>query len=260
MPERDTAPATPQLGTTGVIVVAAGSGVRLGSQLPKALVQVAGRPLVGWAVARSAACPGVCDVVVVAPPTHLDETRSAYADVSVPGVTVHLVAGGSARCDSVAAGLAALPERVQVVLVHDAARGLTPTEQFVAVDSAVRSGHPAVVPGLPVVDTVKQVDVDGVVVATPDRASLRAIQTPQGFRRDVLVRAHARASSSARSVTDDAALVERLGLRVLVVPGHPLAHKITTVQDLHLVEAMVTASAHDTAVPSGAEEAHTHVG
>jgi 2-C-methyl-D-erythritol 4-phosphate cytidylyltransferase len=151
-------------------------------------------------------------------------------------VPVRVVAGGAERPDSVAAGLAALPADVDIVLVHDAARALTPSSQFAAVAAAVAAGAPAVVPGVPVVDTVKQVDGSGTVVATPPRAALRAIQTPQGFRRDVLERAHA--TAGAHPVTDDAELVEALGLPVLVVPGDPRAHKITTPDDLERVVAL----------------------
>jgi 2-C-methyl-D-erythritol 4-phosphate cytidylyltransferase len=143
-------------------------------------------------------------------------------------VPVRVVAGGAQRGDSVAAGLAAHSPDVEVVLVHDAARCLTPVAVFDRVIAAVRSGAPAVVPGLAVVDTIKDVDETGTVVGTPDRQRLRAIQTPQGFRRDVLVRAHAVPSAA----TDDAALVERLGERVLVVDGAPEALKITTPADL----------------------------
>jgi 2-C-methyl-D-erythritol 4-phosphate cytidylyltransferase len=143
-------------------------------------------------------------------------------------VRVEVVAGGAERGDSVSAGLAALPANVEVVLVHDAARCLTPVGVFQRVIAAVRGGAGAVVPGVAVVDTVKQVDESGWVLGTPDRAGLRAIQTPQGFRRDLLERAHA-ASSDA---TDDAGLVERLGERVLVVDGDPRALKITGPADL----------------------------
>jgi 2-C-methyl-D-erythritol 4-phosphate cytidylyltransferase len=128
----------------------------------------------------------------------------------------------------VAAGLAALSSEVAVVLVHDAARCLTPVSVFERVIGAVRGGAVAVVPGLAVVDTIKQVDAGGVVVATPPRSSLRAVQTPQGFRRDVLERAHAVSSEA----TDDAALVEALGEAVLVVEGDALAFKVTTPGDL----------------------------
>jgi 2-C-methyl-D-erythritol 4-phosphate cytidylyltransferase len=138
------------------------------------------------------------------------------------------VPGGAERGDSVAAGLRALGPDVDVVLVHDAARALAPAELFDRVAAAVRDGAPAVVPGVPVVDTIKQVDASGRVVGTPERAALRAIQTPQGFRRTVLERAHALSSDA----TDDAALVERLGEPVLVVEGDRRALKVTTADDL----------------------------
>ncbi len=218
----------------GVIVVAAGVGSRFGAATPKAFVRLSGRSLLTWSVEAALGCPGVACVIVVAPPGHVSEAeRETYGYARVP---VRVVPGGAERPDSVAAGLAALPDDVDVVLVHDAARALTPSALFADVAAAVAAGAPAVVPGLPVVDTVKQVDESGTVVATPPRASLRAIQTPQGFRRDVLERAHAEAG--ARSVTDDAALVEALGLPVLVVPGDPRAHKITTPDDLDRVVAL----------------------
>jgi 2-C-methyl-D-erythritol 4-phosphate cytidylyltransferase len=142
--------------------------------------------------------------------------------------SVVVVAGGAERGDSVAAGLTALTEAVSVVLVHDAARCLTPLPVFERVIAAVCAGAPAVVPGTAVIDTIKQVDEHGRVVATPERSTLRAVQTPQGFRRDVLERAHALSSDA----TDDAALVERLGEPVLVVDGDPRALKVTTPADL----------------------------
>lgn len=141
---------------------------------------------------------------------------------------ITVVAGGAERTHSVAAGLAALRPEVEVVLVHDAARCLAPAALFDRLVAAVRAGHDAVVPGLPVTDTIKQVDADGRVVATPERSSLRAIQTPQAFRRTVLARAH----DSGAEATDDAALVELLGVAVCVVDGDDLAFKITTSADL----------------------------
>jgi len=218
----------------GVLVVAAGVGSRFGAAVPKAFVMLSGRSLLAWSVAAAVGCPGVVYVVVVAPPGHLAEAERETEGYA-PG-TVRVVSGGAERPDSVAAGLAALPDDVDVVLVHDAARALTPSALFADVAAAVAAGAPAAVPGLPVVDTVKQVDESGFVVATPSRSSLRAIQTPQGFRRDVLERAHAEAG--AHPVTDDAALVEALGLPVLVVPGDPRAHKITTPDDLDRVVAL----------------------
>lgn len=139
-----------------------------------------------------------------------------------------VVAGGVERTHSVAAGMAALRDDVDIVLVHDAARCLAPASLFDRLVAAVRDGQDAVVPGVPVADTIKQIDGSGRVVATPERSSLRAIQTPQAFRRTVLVEAHA----SGVEATDDAALVERLGGVVTVIDGDELAFKVTTPTDL----------------------------
>ncbi len=125
------------------------------------------------------------------------------------------------------------------MLVHDAARPLVPEELVTAVVASVRSGHPAVVPGLPVVDTIKRVDAASDVEATVDRATLRAIQTPQGFQRSVLQQAHAEADLDAAAATDDAGLVERLGLRVHVIPGHEEAFKVTRPFDVVMAEAVL---------------------
>jgi 2-C-methyl-D-erythritol 4-phosphate cytidylyltransferase len=141
---------------------------------------------------------------------------------------VTTVGGGAARGDSGATGRRAHGGEIEKLLVHDAARCLTPVEVFDRVAAAVAGGAVAVVPGTAVVDTIKQVDEAGFVVGTPERSALRAVQTPQGFRRDVLERAHAVSSDA----TDDAGLVERLGERVLVVDGDPRALKVTTPADL----------------------------
>lgn len=155
-----------------------------------------------------------------------------------PEVDVRVVPGGSERSDSVLLGLQALPADVPVVLVHDAARALTPTEVFDRVVAAVRSGHAAVTPAVPVTDTIKQVAVaaDGAetVRATLPRSTLRAVQTPQGFRRETLERAHAQVR---HAVTDDCGMVEALGEPVHVVPGDPRAMKITTPGDLRVAAA-----------------------
>jgi 2-C-methyl-D-erythritol 4-phosphate cytidylyltransferase len=190
-------------------------------------VALAGEPLLEHALRHALAAPEVSHVVVVAPASHLREA-GAIASRSGRPDAVDVVRGGIERTDSVAAGLAALRPEDGIVLVHDAARALAPAGLFSRLVHEVRSGHPAVVPGLPVTDTVKVVDASGRVTGTPDRAMLRAIQTPQAFLREVLERAHA---SGARA-TDDAALVERVGGHVLVVDGDPLAFKVTTPDDL----------------------------
>jgi 2-C-methyl-D-erythritol 4-phosphate cytidylyltransferase len=228
------------VGSVAVVLVAAGSGTRLGATVPKAFALLSGESLLDRAVAAAGQCPDVSTVVVVAPPSHLDEA-AASAAVPCAGVEVVVVPGGMHRGDSVGAGLAALlalADQPSVVLVHDAARALAPASLFTAVIDAVRGGHPAVVPGLPVVDTIKQVDGEGRVVATPDRSSLRAIQTPQGFTAKLLRRAH-ESAAPGDPITDDAALVERMGIAVHVIDGDPRALKITTPEDLVLAEALL---------------------
>ena len=207
--------------------MAGGRGARLGAAEPKAFVVLGGRSLLDHAVERALGAPEVSHVVIVAPASHLREA-GAVASRSARPADVDVVAGGAERTDSVAAGLRALRPEDGIVLVHDAARCLAPSSLFTRLVHEVRSGHPAVVPGLPVTDTIKQVDARGVVVATPDRATLRAVQTPQAFLREVLEHAH----TSGVHATDDAALVEAAGGHVRVVEGDRLAFKVTTPDDL----------------------------
>jgi 2-C-methyl-D-erythritol 4-phosphate cytidylyltransferase len=220
------------------IVPAAGSGERLGAGHPKALVAIAGEPMVVRAVDGLLSSGAVDDVVVVAPATHLDEMASVLA------ARARVVPGGADRVASVALGLAAVDDAA-VVLVHDAARCLCPGDVARAVVAAVRDGHGAVIPALPVADTVRRVDPVGRVVGLVDRTGLLAVQTPQGFRPEVLRRAHeaARGSSAAARATDDAGLVEALGGEVVTVPGDPRAFKITTPLDLAMAEALLGSSA-----------------
>jgi 2-C-methyl-D-erythritol 4-phosphate cytidylyltransferase len=221
----------------GAIVAAAGRGERLGADVAKALVSVGGEPLVVHAC-RSLRAAGVSVVVVAAPPALVGTIAELVPDADV-------VAGGDTRVASVRCGLAALPDDVDTVLVHDAARGLMPVEVIRAVVSAVQAGADAVVPVLPVADTVKEVDATGRVLRTVARDALRAVQTPQGFRRDVLAAAHKTASASASAAeaeaeaTDDAALVEASGRTVVTVPGSPYGMKVTTAFDLAIVEALL---------------------
>jgi 2-C-methyl-D-erythritol 4-phosphate cytidylyltransferase len=202
--------------TTWAIVVAAGRGERFGG--PKLQTVLAGRRALEWSVdAARAACDGVVLVAAIG-----DD----------PGVDVdRCVAGGATRSDSVRAGLAAVPEDADVVVVHDAARPAAPSSLFDAVIDAVRAGADAAVPAVRVTDTIKRVDGDA-VVETLDRSSLVAVQTPQAFRADALRAAHAEAGDA----TDDAALVERRGGRVVVVPGDTSNRKLTTPDDVAALE------------------------
>ncbi|MCX6432760.1 MAG: 2-C-methyl-D-erythritol 4-phosphate cytidylyltransferase [Actinobacteria bacterium] len=220
------------------MVPAAGRGERLGPGAPKALRPLGGVPMLVHAVRALAASRTVDLVVVAAPEDTAESVASMLSEQSFPAEVV-VVTGGDTRQDSVARALLTLPEDVDVVLVHDAARPLVPEELVTAVVAAVRSGHQAVVPGLAVVDTIKQVDGSDAVVATVDRSTLRAIQTPQGFTRSLLQRAHAGADLDQAPATDDAGLVERMGLPVHVIPGHEEAFKVTRPFDVVMAEAIL---------------------
>ena len=218
----------------GALVPAAGSGLRLGPGAPKALRLLAGEPLLLHAVRGLRRATSVGPVVVAAPADDLERVRRL-----LHGLDVVVVAGGAERQDSVRAALAALPIHVDLVLVHDAARCLTPVAVVDRVVAALRAGAQAVVPVLPVADTVKRVDGER-VVTTVDRSALRAVQTPQGFRREVLERAHA---SSGPVLTDDAGLVEAVGGQVTTVAGADEAFKVTRPLDLVLAEALLRGQA-----------------
>jgi 2-C-methyl-D-erythritol 4-phosphate cytidylyltransferase len=219
-------------GDVAVLIPAAGAGVRLGPGGPKALRLLDGEPLLVHAVRRVAAAPSVRLIVIAAPAADVEAVRALLAPVA----PVVVVAGGAERQQSVAAALGVVPDGVSIVLVHDAARALTPPDLVESVAAAVRGGLPAVIPVLPVVDTVKEVDADGFVLGTVDRTVLRIVQTPQGFSRDVLMAAHAAATDP---LTDDAGLVEKAGIRVACVPGTEYAMKITRPLDLVLAETLL---------------------
>lgn len=216
--------------TTVAVVPAAGSGQRLAAGAPKAFVNLAGRPMLERAIAGLRNSGVVDSIVVAVPPSRTDEAKLVFGGEAL------IVAGGADRTESVRAALAAVGD-ADYVLVHDAARALTPPSLVARVVRALEAGHSAVVPGLPVADTIKAVDANGAVLGTPERAGLRAIQTPQGFHIDVLRRAYARAGDGG--FTDDASMVEQAGGQVQVVDGDPLAFKITTPLDLVLAEAIL---------------------
>ncbi|NBM18422.1 2-C-methyl-D-erythritol 4-phosphate cytidylyltransferase [Streptomyces sp. GC420] len=230
---------------TAAVIPAAGRGVRLGPGAPKALRPLSGTPMLIHAVRAMAASRAVRMVVVVAPPDGAPEVRALLDEHSFPErTTITVVPGGETRQESVALGLRALPADITSVLVHDAARPLVPVDTVDAVVDAVRDGAPAVVPALPLADTVKQVEPDPrggpeKVVGTPERALLRAVQTPQGFDRATLVRAHETVAPDGEGATDDAGMVERLGVPVVCVPGHEEAFKVTRPLDLVLAEAVL---------------------
>ncbi len=216
--------------------MAAGTGERLGADVPKALVRVAGRPMVAWSVRALDAVAGVDAIVIACPPGHERETAAA---VGTRARIHRIVPGGTSRQRSVAAGLAALPDGVETILVHDAARPLITPELVGRLTSCLAHAD-AVVAAAPVADTLKHVDPDGFVDGGVDRSGLWGAQTPQVFRADVLRAVFAEADDAELdSATDCAGMVGRRGIRVLLVdPGGPNP-KVTTPADLRLVEVLL---------------------
>lgn len=252
---------------TAAIVPAAGQGQRLGAGIAKALHMVGAQSLLELAVRGLAEVHDIDVIVVAAPPDHIDDVLRALAFLAeagtasddapdafvdadgsfvaiddiperqAPGLIV--VAGGATRQQSVAEALAVLPDDIEYVLVHDAARALAPAAVTQRVIASLVNGANAVVPGIPVADTIKQVE-DGAVMHTVDRTTLRIIQTPQGFTRAALERAHQVAQEQGvDDMSDDAGLCESAGIPVRVVDGDPLAFKITRPLDLVLAEAII---------------------
>ncbi|OLO59855.1 2-C-methyl-D-erythritol 4-phosphate cytidylyltransferase [Actinomyces oris] len=268
------ASAPPESAPGGAVAVltAAGSGSRLGAGVPKALVPVGGVSLLRRAAAGLIASGAVSHVVVTAPAEEVDRFRA-----ELEGLPDAAAAAGEGRCGGIevvagsprsrqasvalglAAALAAVPQ-ADVVIVHDAARALTPSEVTQRVVAAVRAGHEAVVPALPVTDTVKEVEARPAgepepVVGTPRRDRLRAVQTPQGFETAVIVAAHragaGRAGDEALAASDDAGLVEACGGRVVVVAGDERAMKVTTPMDLALAELLLERQSAQGERPAG---------
>jgi 2-C-methyl-D-erythritol 4-phosphate cytidylyltransferase/2-C-methyl-D-erythritol 2,4-cyclodiphosphate synthase len=223
--------------TVAVIVVAAGSGTRLGRSEPKAFVEIAGRSILSRALDTVFALSEPAQVIVVAPPAMLKQAKAQATKVAGSAATyLSVVAGGDTRQQSVAAGIAELGTEVNVVLVHDSARAFTPVAVFEAVIAKVRESGAGAVAGLPIADTIKRTDWMGAVQDTLDRAELVSVQTQQGFPRADLVAAYEVATEDR---TDDAAVFSAAGHKVEVVEGDPLAFKITTPWDLRKAELLV---------------------
>ena len=209
-----------QLPKSAAIIAGAGMGHRLGAEIPKALIQIQGITLLERAFISLSK---VVDEIVITAPAGYEEQFKA-----IVGQSAEVVTGGVLRSDSIRVALKALSPSVESVLIHDAARALASSALAARVLDELRSGQSAVIPVLKVIDTIKEIDRDGFVRATPDRSSLVAAQTPQGFNRQVLERAH----SASDDATDDAALVEAIGVKVKTIEGEVSAFKITTKEDI----------------------------
>jgi 2-C-methyl-D-erythritol 4-phosphate cytidylyltransferase/2-C-methyl-D-erythritol 2,4-cyclodiphosphate synthase len=212
---------------SAAIIAGAGLGNRLGAKLPKALIQIDGISLVERAFASLSSV--VDEIVITAPEGFAEEFRKIVGD------SAKVITGGVLRSDSVKLALAALSPSVEYVLVHDAARGLATSDLASQVLSELKGGEAAVIPALAVVDTIKEVDNAGYVRNTPDRNSLRAVQTPQGFSVSVLKRAH----EASEDATDDAALVEAIGVKVKTIAGEARAMKVTNPEDIAVAVALI---------------------
>ncbi len=209
-----------QLPKSAAIIAGAGMGHRLGADIPKALIQIQGITLLERAFTSLSK---VVDEIIITAPAGYEEHFKA-----IVGQSAEVITGGVLRSDSIRVALKALSPSVESVLIHDAARALASSALAARVLGDVQSGQSAVIPVLKVIDTIKEIDRDGFVRATPDRSSLVAAQTPQGFNRQVLERAH----SASDDATDDAALVEAIGVKVKTIEGEASAFKITTKEDI----------------------------
>jgi 2-C-methyl-D-erythritol 4-phosphate cytidylyltransferase len=230
--------------TASAIIVAAGSGVRLGSGVPKAFVKVGGRAMLSYSLGAVAQVSSIGEVVITVPEGFQSAARAEVAAAGLR-VPVKITPGGIERQDSVRIALALTSSESQLVVVHDAARPLaTPAIFEACLRAAARAG--GAIAAIPVADTLKRVDDgDHAIAATVARTGLWQAQTPQAFRRDLLLEAHRRGLSQRVVATDDADLVERTGVRVEVVEGSTANLKITTPSDLAIVEAIVAARPAD---------------
>jgi len=215
----------------GVIIVAAGSSLRFGGDVPKQYQELAGTPILLHALRPFTSHPDVAQVVVVLRPADAENPPEWLAALQSEVLVV--AAGGTTRMASVAAGLAVLSAACSVVLVHDGARPFPPRDVIDAGIAVARRGTSAV-PALPVAETIKRADDFGRIVGSVPRAGLWLAQTPQAFPRELLQRAHQAACSGEVIATDDAMLVELLGAHVDLIPGSPRNIKITTANDLAL--------------------------
>ncbi|MFN7900012.1 MAG: 2-C-methyl-D-erythritol 4-phosphate cytidylyltransferase [Synechococcaceae cyanobacterium] len=228
-------------GLVHLLIAAAGSGRRMGASGNKLLLPLAGRPVLAWTLEAALACPAIAWIGLVGQPVDA-EAIAAIVAAAQPDRPVRWILGGETRQESVSRGLAALPPEADAVLIHDGARCLAGSDLLercaVALRQAMAEGA-GIIAAAPVTDTIKEVDGEGRIRATPDRSRLWAAQTPQGFAVNQLRAAHRRAEAEGWMVTDDAALYERLGLTVRVLEAPASNIKLTTPFDLEIAAAVL---------------------
>lgn len=214
------------------IIVAAGSGLRLGYSIPKTFVRINNRPMLEYSLQAYQNCQGISEIVLVKPPSYQFDGLKYFDGFSKLAV---IVSGGKERLDSVRAGLNSVSPKADIILIHDAARPLIKPEQITSVISAVKK-HGAAILASPVTDTIKSAD-RGLIKRTVDRSGLWKAQTPQGFKKEILERSHF--NQRAISVTDDSRLVEMIKGKVFIVPGDDSNIKITTPIDLEIASCLL---------------------
>ena len=221
-----------------LLIPAAGSGKRMGSDRNKLLLQVRSKPLIAWTLLAAEAASSISWIGIVSQPPDWDDFKSIIADLRLKK-TIELISGGSTRQESVYNGLQALPSHAERVLIHDGARCLATPNLLNACSEAIIDCF-GLIAAVPVKDTIKVVNDNGVIKNTPDRQQLWAAQTPQGFDVKLLKQCHDEGIRQGWEVTDDAALFEKCGIEVRIVPGEETNLKITTPQDLAMAEFILS--------------------
>jgi len=219
----------------GVVIVAGGSSSRTAGGELKQFRWVAGKPMLLHSLQTFMQRSDVAYVVCVIPREYVADPPPWIFQCDVDRLLLSI--GGRTRTESVRNGLEDLPDEASIALIHDAARPLVDDGVVDRVIAKAREGECAV-PGLPIIDTVKEVDEQGYVTRTMDRSRLWRVQTPQGFPREIIERAHREARQARTTATDDAALCERIGAKVAIVPGNPRMMKVTTEHDFERIEAL----------------------
>ncbi len=217
-----------------LLIPAAGSGRRMGSNRNKLLLQVRSRPIIAWTLLAAQASDEISWIGIISQPIDWQDFKQIIADLQLTK-PVELIQGGSTRQESVYNGLQSLPANAKQVLIHDGARCLATPDLLNRCAEAIRQ-CPGLIAAVPVKDTIKVVDENGIIQSTPDRSQLWAAQTPQGFDVKLLKQCHAEGVAQGWEVTDDAALFEKCGYQVQIVPGEETNLKVTTPQDLAIAE------------------------